>query len=166
MSSHNGLLYILSETRQSMNNRWICQHLHFTNKKVNSTGEMIYPPTQWERKSKHWKQELWILGVCLSGIFLKYYYCFSNASSMSLPHGKLPKKGNFTRHCHSIADPCNGKDPVLVSILGGKNDRYREGNKKINHWNRTVMNSLEKHLGLTKNIFEKIATVVTGDLNP
>lgn len=72
----------------------------------------------------------------------------------SLLHQISLNKGNFTRHCHSIVDPRNRKDPILVSILRGVSDMYREEKTQTTtevSQTRAMVKSSEKRAGLTEN---------------
>jgi hypothetical protein len=57
------------------------------------------------------------VALVIKHLLCKHKVLSSNPNPTTKKKKKKKRESNFTRHCHSIVDPCNGKDPILVSIL-------------------------------------------------
>ena len=90
-----------------------------------SHGKSEKEPILETRSPDSWLSVYW-------AIFIHTTIPFEFSFSPSPPHQNSLQKGNFTRHSHSVIDPSNRKDPVLVPILGdeGMTNTEREREKK------------------------------------
>lgn len=103
----------------------------------------------------------------LLGYFQSRYYPICNFEPPSLPATpEFLAKGHFTRHSHSVTDPRDGKDPVLVSILQEEGEMGAGGGGKEMSEMRIATHTPEKFKRLDESIFVKITILISGDRNP